>query len=151
MLRPKRRQRLRDNRALDLPRALLGGTGGQLTAVRDEQPVQFGRLDHFAVTLPHRHPSRPVPRDRTQPAREPGRLLQLRQRFEGQQECLLRDVLGGRPRPEDLFGDQSHRAAEPAHEFIERFQVTEQCGEDERLVADMRVVAFAHHRSPCSC
>jgi len=125
MLRRQFRERGAHRVALQLAAERLRRVDHQLAAVREQQPVQLGRLRRLGAPVASRHPPRAVARNRAEPAGELRRVLQLRQRLEGQQECLLRHVARRFPRAERLLRDDEHRAAEAPHQFVERLQVAE--------------------------
>lgn len=92
-----------------------------------------------------------MPRDRAEPPRELRWFLQLRQRFECEQECLLGDILGSVPATQRLLGDQRHRAPETPHEFIEALYVPEKGRDNKLLIGYLGKVAAAHHLFVRSC
>lgn len=124
----------------------LGGTLGQLAALGQEQAVYLRGLSRLRPPFAPGDPTGAVPGDGAQPGRELRRLLQLRQRLEGDQKRLLRHVLRTLPPAQRLLRDQSHRAPEPAHELIEGLEVAEQCGKHDLGVAELGKAAGSAHR-----
>ncbi len=118
-----------------------GGGEGKFAAFGNQRAVYVGGRDGFGSAVLRADTQRAVPRDGVQPAGELGRLAQLRQRLERDQEGVLGDVLGGpvSRRAQRLRGDVGHGPPEPAHEFVKGRQVADECGEHQLLVRDFRV------------
>jgi len=131
-----------DERRPDAPLLLvaqdvLGGAPVQLLA-GEQDAVQLRCLRRFGPPVPLRQPAGPVTGDGIEPRREPLRIIQLRQRLEGDQERVLRRVLGSGPRAQHLLRDRQHRPAVPAHQLIERLQVAEERVQHDLCVLDLR-------------
>jgi len=95
----------------------------ELPALREDQAVDLGRLGRFDSAVPRRDPARAVPGDGAEPPRKRGRLLELGQRLEREQEHVLRHVLRRLPAAEGLPRHGEHGRAVAPDQLVKADEV----------------------------
>ncbi len=118
---------------------------------RHQQAFQAGRLRGLAAAMLKRHAPRAIARDRTQPAREFGRILESGQRPKGQQKSLLRHILRRFRRTQHLLSNDLDRAAEAAHQLVAGFRTAQLRDFHQFAVADKLEAALHRHIPVSSC
>lgn len=116
----------------------------QLLAVGEQCQVELCRFRRRAAVLTADDPAGAMPRDGAQPACKLRRMLQLRQRLEGQQKCLLRDIFRRWTGTQHLFRDQRDGDTETPNQLIERLQIAQQREDDQLFVNHMRKSVLFH-------
>lgn len=144
----KRSRQLRDGPAQALLRVAafqrLGRMDSQFPAMRQQQRVQFRRLCGAAAALLQGDAPGAMAGNGMEPAGEFRRMLQLGQRLERQQKCLLRHVFRRAARSQNRFGNQRHAAAEPPHQRVEGVQVAQQRQHNQLFRQNLRI-GFCRH------